>query len=119
VLVPDRLDFKVMASYQKVDGLADLFAPPGGAPANARAALGGVQDIQAWDDTKLVTVLAELGWNLGGRWRLAGGGWLEDYEVRDLNSGDLVNYVPGSFFLAPVDSDYRGYVLYARASYAW
>lgn len=31
----------------------------------------------------------------------------------------LANYVPGSFFLAPVDSDYRGYVLYARASYTW
>jgi hypothetical protein len=119
VLVPGKLDLKLMATLQEVDGSADLFSAPGGAPANARAAVGGVQDILAWDDTRLMTVLAELGWNVGGRWRLAGGGWLEDYEVRDLNTGGLVHYVPGSFFLAPVDSDYRGYVLYARASYTW
>jgi hypothetical protein len=78
-----------------------------------------VQDIGAWDDTRLLTVLAELGWTVDARWRLAGGAWLEDYEVRDLNSQGLQNYVPGSFFLAPVDSDYRGYVIYARASYTW
>jgi MtrB/PioB family decaheme-associated outer membrane protein len=119
VLLPDKVDLKVMATYQKVDGNADLFSPEGGAPANARRAVGGVQDIPAWDDTRLLTVLAELGWNVGGRWRLAGGGWLEDYEVRDLNTAGLVHYVPASFFLAPVDSDYRGYVLYARAAYTW
>ncbi len=119
VLVPGKLDLKLMGSLEKVNGNADLFSAPGGAPANARLATGGVQDIGAWDDTRLMTLLAELGWNLGGRWRLAGGGWLEDYEVRDLNTQGLANYVPGSFFLAPVDSDYRGYVLYARASYTW
>jgi MtrB/PioB family decaheme-associated outer membrane protein len=119
VLLPGKLDLKVMGTYQKVDGNADLFSPPGGAPANSRAATGGVRDIAAWDDTRLLTVLAELGWTVGGRWRLAGGGWLEDYEVEDLNTGGLVNYVPASFFLAPVDSDYRGYVIYARASYTW
>jgi hypothetical protein len=119
VLVPDRLDLKLTATFQKVDGNADLFSAVGGAPANARAALGGVQDIADWDDTKLLTVLAELGWKVDGHWRLAGGGWLEDYEVRDLNTGGLAHYVPASFFLAPVDSDYRGYALYARASYTW
>lgn len=119
VLVPGKLDLKLLASFQKVNGNADLDSPPGGAPQVARAALGGVQDIGAWDDTRLLTLLGELGWNVGGRWRLAGGAWMEDYEVRDLNSGDLVNYVPGSFFLAPVDSDYHGYVVYARASFTW
>ena len=119
VLVPSKLDLKLMGMLEKVNGNADLFAPLGGAPANARLATGGVQDIGPWDDTRLLTVLAELGWNVDARWRLAGGAWLEDYEVRDLNSEGLLNYVPASFFLAPVDSDYRGYVVYARASYTW
>jgi MtrB/PioB family decaheme-associated outer membrane protein len=119
VLKPSRLDLKLVGTLQNVNGNAGLFAPPGGAAANARLATGGVQDIGAWDDTRLLTVLAELGWTVDARWRLAGGAWLEDYEVRDLNSQGLQNYVPGSFFLAPVDSDYRGYVIYARASYTW
>lgn len=119
VLVPDKLDLRVTGSLQKVDGLADLFSSVGGAPDVARRATGGIRDITEWDDTRFLTVLAELGWNVDGRWRIAGGGWLEDYEVRDLNTQGLDNYVPASFFLAPVDSDYRGYVLYARASYVW
>jgi hypothetical protein len=44
---------------------------------------------------------------------------MEDYEVKDLNTSGLDNYVPASFFLAPVDSDYHGYVVYVRASYTW
>jgi hypothetical protein len=119
VLVPDKLDLKLTGSVEKVNGNADLFSAPGGAPAAARAATGGVQDIVPWDDTRLVTLLAELGWNVGARWRLSGGAWMEDYEVRDLNTQGLANYVPASFFLAPVDSDYHGYVLYARASFTW
>ena len=44
---------------------------------------------------------------------------MEDYEVNDLNTSGLTNYTPSAFFLAPIDSDYRGYVIYARASYTW
>ena len=119
VLMPGKLDLRVMGTFQKVDGLAELFSAPGGAPEVARRAIGGIRDIPEWDDTRLLTVLAELGWTVDARWRLSAGGWLEDYEVRDLNTSGLLNYVPGSFFLAPVDSDYRGYVLYTRASYTW
>jgi MtrB/PioB family decaheme-associated outer membrane protein len=119
VLLPGKLDLRLMGTFQEVDGLADLFSAPGGAPDVARRATGGVRDIAEWDDTRLLTVLAELGWTVDARWRLSAGGWLEDYEVRDLNTQGLTNYVPGSFFLAPVDSDYRGYVLYTRASYTW
>ena len=31
----------------------------------------------------------------------------------------LTNYVPGSFFLAANDHDYKAHVLYVRASYLW
>jgi hypothetical protein len=57
--------------------------------------------------------------------RLGVGGWYEQYKLRDLNTNDitqdivLTNYVPGSFFLAANDSDYKAHVIYIRASYLW
>jgi MtrB/PioB family decaheme-associated outer membrane protein len=111
-LVPDRLELALNGSYQKVDGNNDLDSPPGGTPDVAF-------DIPLFDDTRLLNLSAELGWKLRGGWRLSLGGWLEDYEIRDAASSALPYYVPGSFFLAAIDSDYRGHVLYARASYSW
>ena len=44
---------------------------------------------------------------------------IEKYRINDAESSNLPNYVPGSFFLAPNDLDYRGNVAYVRASYHW
>jgi MtrB/PioB family decaheme-associated outer membrane protein len=111
-LVKDRLDLGLTGSWQKVDGNNDLESPPGGAPDVAF-------DIPLFDDSKLLTLSAELAYKFRGGWRLAVGGWLEDYEVRDANTTGVTNYMPASFFLAAIDSDYRAQVLYARASYSW
>ena len=111
-LVKDLLDLSVTGSWQKVDGNNDLDSPPGGSPDVAT-------DIPLFDDTKLLTLNAELVWKIQRGWRLALGGWFEDYEIQDANSSGLANYVPSSFFLAAIDSDYRAHVLYLRASYSW
>jgi MtrB/PioB family decaheme-associated outer membrane protein len=112
VLVKDRVDLGVNGNYQKVDGNNDLDSPPGGTPDVAF-------DVPLYDDTKLWTVNAELGWRLLSGLRLAVGGFLEEYEIRDAFSLGLPNYAPGSFFLAGNDGDYRAHVLYARATYTW
>ena len=118
-LVPSKLDLKLSGNYQKVDGNNDMFAPDGGAPANARRALGGVADILFFDDTKLLSLNAELVYKLNGGLQLALGGWFEDYEIKDANTSGLLNYVPGSLFLAPIDSDYQAKIVYGRVSYVW
>ncbi|MGH9315905.1 MAG: MtrB/PioB family outer membrane beta-barrel protein, partial [Thermoanaerobaculia bacterium] len=111
-LVPERLDFKVFGRYQNVNGDNELFSPPGGTPDVA-------VPIANFDDTKIWTVAAELGYRLSKFWSLALGGWLEDYEVNDSATTGLTNYVPGSFFLAANDGNYRARVGYVRASYRW
>ena len=112
VLVPDRLDFRTFARYQKVDGNNDLFSPPGGTP---DIAFG----IPNFDDTKIWTISAELAYHLAKSWSIAVGGWYEKYDVNDSSTTGLTNYVPGSFFLAAVDNNYKARVGYVRASYHW
>jgi MtrB/PioB family decaheme-associated outer membrane protein len=111
-LAKDLLDLSLTGSWQKVDGNNDLESPPGGTPDLAT-------DIALFDDTELLTLQAELVWRIQRGWRLALGGWFEDYQIQDANSTGLTYYVPSSFFLAAIDSDYRAHVLYLRASYSW
>jgi hypothetical protein len=105
-----RADLKVFGRYQEVDGNNDLDSPPGGTPDVAF-------DIVDFDDTKLMTASAECEYRLTDMWRLSLGGWLERYEVRDSQTTGIGNYMPGGFFLAPNDADYRGNVVYLGASY--
>jgi MtrB/PioB family decaheme-associated outer membrane protein len=111
-LVPEKLDFRTSARYQKVNGDNDLASPPGGTPDVAFP-------IAAFDDTKIWTVSGELDYRVAGPWNLALGGWIEDYEIRDSATTGLRNYVPGSFFLAANDGDYQAKIAYLRASYRW
>lgn len=124
-LVKEKVELTLNGSYQKVDGNNHFTSPVGGAPEVARRATGGITDIPFFDDTKLYTLSAELSYHVTKGLRLGLGGWYEQYNLRDLNSNDitegvvLTNYVPGSFFLAANDHDYRAHVLYVRASYLW
>ncbi len=111
-LVKDKLDLSVNGSYQRVDGNNVLFSPPGGTPDFAVS-------IASYDDTKLTTFGGELGYKLTKVLLLAAGGLYERYEISDAQTSNLANYVPGSLFLNPVDGNYKGHVLYVKASYAW
>ena len=119
VLKPEKWFLDLSGRYQEVDGNNDLSAPPGGAASNARTAIGGVQDIPLYDDTKITTLQAEVRYQFAKSWSAALGGWFEDYEIRDSNTQGLANYVPGSFFLAAQDGDYQAKVGYFRLSYRW
>jgi len=111
-IVAEKVDLKVQGRYQKVDGFNDLNSPPGGTP-NVAFPIGEV------DDTKLLTVGAEVEYKFAERWAFAIGGWFEDYEIRDAFTSTTVNYYPGSFFLAADNGDYQGTVGYLRFSYHW
>jgi MtrB/PioB family decaheme-associated outer membrane protein len=111
-LVKEKLDLNLNGSYQKVDGNNALFSPPGGTPDFAIS-------IPNYDDTKLYTLGGEFLYKVTRVLVLGFGGWYEQYEISDAQTSNLVNYVPGSLFLNPVDGDYKGHVLYVKASYAW
>lgn len=118
-VVKDKADLKLYGNYQKVDGNNDIASPAGGGPQLARATIGGVAGIPLFDDTKLYTLSAELAYRATSKWTLGFGGWYQDYKLADSNTTGLANYVPGSFFLAADDSDFKAHVLYVRASYLW
>jgi len=124
-LVKEKVELTLNGNYQRVDGNNHFTSPVGGAPEVARRATGGITDIPFFDDTRLYTVSAELSYRVTKGLRLGAGGWYEQYKLRDLNSNDitegvvLTNYVPGSFFLAANDHDYKAHILYVRASYLW
>jgi MtrB/PioB family decaheme-associated outer membrane protein len=111
-IVADKVYLKLQGRYQKVDGFNDLASPPGGTPDVAFA-------IADFDDTKLLTVGAEVEYRFAERWGFAVGGWFEDYEIRDAFTSTVLNYYPGSFFLAADNGDYQAKVGYVRLSYRW
>ncbi|HVQ30274.1 MAG TPA: MtrB/PioB family outer membrane beta-barrel protein, partial [Vicinamibacteria bacterium] len=119
-LVPQKWTAGLFGRYQKVDGNNEIFAPPGGAPYQARVAVGGVQSIPAYDDTKIVALNAELVYRMAKRWSAALGGWFEDYKIDDTNAiARGINYVPGSFFLNGDNGSYRAFWGYARLAFTW
>jgi hypothetical protein len=118
-IVKDKADLKLFGNYQRVNGNNDIASSPNGAPGVARRAIGGVASIPLFDDTKLYTLSAELGYKATPQLTLGVGGWYQYYKLEDSNTVGLVNYVPASFFLAADDSDFKGHVFYVRASYAW
>jgi hypothetical protein len=60
-----------------------------------------------------------LGYKVSSVLVLGAGGFWERYEIADAQTSNLANYVPGSLFLNPVDGNYKGHVLYVKATYTW
>jgi Putative outer membrane beta-barrel porin, MtrB/PioB len=110
ILVPDKWNLDIFGRYQKVDGNNDLFSPPGGSPDTATS-------IPLYDDTKIVTFSAQITYQIATAWALSVGGLFEDYEIRDAQTGGILNYMPGSFFLAANDGDYQAKVGYLQLRY--
>jgi MtrB/PioB family decaheme-associated outer membrane protein len=111
-LVKEKADLTLSASYQRVNGHNDLDSPPGGTPDVA-------VDIADFDDTKWLTLAADVAYQASRTLRVSVGGWLEDYELRDAQTSRIATYLPGSIFMAANDADFRGHVLYTRATYTW
>jgi MtrB/PioB family decaheme-associated outer membrane protein len=118
-LVKDKWFLDVSGHHQKADGNNDLFSAPGGAPFVARSGVGGIIDLPIYDDTKMTRLSSELRYAFSKSWSAAVGGFFEDYEIADSNTEGLLNYVPGSFFLAANDGDYQAKVGYLRFTYRW
>lgn len=109
-IIPERLDLRVLARAQRINGFNDMESPPGGTPDFA-------VDVAEFGDMNIVAASAELEYRLQRYLSFALGAWFEQYEVRDAYSSGVTNYMPGGFFLDPQDEDYDGGAIYIRASY--
>lgn len=114
-LVPDKWYLSVSYRHQKVDGNNDLSAGSQARPAST----GPVEDVPDYDDTKINAALASLRWQFKEGWSVAVGGYWEDYEYKDSQTGQVLNYMPGSFFLNAVSGSYSAWVGYASLTRKW
>ena len=115
-LKPEKWYLDLFGRYQKVDGNNALSG--GTNLANSRPNKQ-IASIPIYDDTKIWTVSAELRYQFAKAWTAGLGGWYEEYTIADSNSLTNQYYVPGSFFLAANDGDYKGKVGYVRVTYRW
>jgi MtrB/PioB family decaheme-associated outer membrane protein len=109
-LVPDTLFFKLFYRYQKIDGNN---AFEGG------SSLRDPQDIADYDDTEINHLGASLKWQFTEAWAAGIGGFWEKYTIRDSQTGEILNYMPGSFFLKLDDFDYNSWAALASLTYSF
>jgi len=124
-LVPDKWMARLFVRYQKVDGNNDITLLPGFSTSiygsnpdlNTCTSPGGECSIPDFDDTKLTYVYASIGYRFAKQWLASVGVGFEDYEVRDSQTGNTLNYMPASFFLQANNRDYQSWTGYFNLTY--
>jgi hypothetical protein len=112
-LVPEKWYLSLLYNYQKVDGNNDLTAGPLARPAT----VGPVEDIPQYDDTEINHLEGSLRYQIDKAWSAALGGFWEKYKYSDSQTGQVLYYMPASFFLNPVNGDYKGWVAFVNLMY--
>jgi hypothetical protein len=102
--------FKLFYRYQKIDG-NNAFT--GG------ESLRDPQDITDYDDTEINHLGANLKWQFTEAWAVGIGGFWEKYVIKDSATGEILNYMPGSFFLKLNDGDYSSWAALASLTYSF
>jgi hypothetical protein len=112
-LVPDKWFLGLFYRYQKVDGNNAFSAGPLARPSTT----GPVEDIADFDDTEINHLSGKLKWQFTPAWAVTLGGWWEKYLYVDDQTGQTLYYMPASFFLNPVNGDYKGWTSYLNLTY--
>jgi hypothetical protein len=107
-IVPDVWRLSLFYRYQKVDG-NNAFT--------AGAGQGSPENIPEYDDTKLTFFSAKLKWSFAEAWALGIGGFWEKYEIADSQTGNVLNYMPGSFFINANSGDYDSWTGWLNLTY--
>jgi Putative outer membrane beta-barrel porin, MtrB/PioB len=112
-IVPDKWFLNLSYRYQKVDGNNDFTAGPLVRPPT----VGPVEDIPNYDDTVINHFEGNLKYQIAKAWSAALGGFWEKYKYNDSQTGQVLYYMPASFFLNPVNNDYKGWVAFVSLMY--
>ncbi|HXV63565.1 MAG TPA: MtrB/PioB family outer membrane beta-barrel protein [Vicinamibacteria bacterium] len=113
-LVPQTWFFDIFYRYQRVDGNNAFEAGPA-----LRSPSSPAEDIPLYDDTKLSFVSAQIRRKFAEAWTLGVGGFYEVFELRDTQTGSVLNYMPGSFFINANNGDYKGWVGWLNLTYSF
>jgi hypothetical protein len=79
----------------------------------------GPEAIPGYDDTKINFVSAQVRYEFGGSWTVGVGGFYEEYEIQDTQTGQVLFYMPGSFFINANNGDFGAWVGWLNLSYAF
>ena len=121
----DRWQLRLLGRTQDIDGNNDVSLLPaystaiyGSNPA-LRTCAGAAGDcaIPAFDDTKLIFVMASLRYRISKLWSAGLGLGYEDYEIQDAQTDNTLNYMPASFFLQANNRDYQAWVGFLNLTY--
>jgi hypothetical protein len=88
--IPDAWYLNLFYRYQKSDGFNGFTAGEN---------LRDPESIDDYDDTKHNFFAASIKWQCNDSWAVGGGAFWEKYEFADAQTQQLLNYMPGSFFL--------------------
>lgn len=117
-LVPEKWTLKLNARRQKLDGLMDVTGDPHGPFALARAAYGGIQDMNDYSDTELTAANLQLDYAVGKRLTFGLGYGYEKYHFTDaFSAGTEVYPLAGAFYLKANDGPYEVNAVYAKLNY--
>lgn len=118
---PDTWTLFVDARRQKVDGLMAIIGDPAGSFALARAAYGGIANIDDYNDTDIRTVKANLDYAVAKGLIVTLGYWYQKYTFADAYSTPTSEMMPasGGFYLKANDGSYTANVVYLKMNYRW
>jgi hypothetical protein len=114
-LVPEKWFLELFYRYQNVDGDNAITAGPAIRP----PATNPVQSIPDYDDTKINFVSSQVRYKLTSDWTFGLGAFWEDYEITDSQTDPALFYMPGSFFINAVNTDYQAWVGWLNLSYSF
>ena len=126
-LVPEKWFLKLTARYQDIDGNNAVTLLPGystaiyGTNPLLTQCVGGSGPctIPEFDDTTLTSVWGSLRYQFAKQWSAGAGVGYEDYQLKDAQTGNTLNYMPASFFLQADNRDYQSWVGYLSLNYKW
>jgi hypothetical protein len=112
-LVPEKWFLDFFYRYQKVDGDNAITAGEALRP----AATNPAQSIPEYDDTKIGFLSSQLRYAFAEDWTIGLGAFWEDYEVVDTQTGQVLYYMPSSFFTNANNGDYQSWAGWLNLSY--
>jgi MtrB/PioB family decaheme-associated outer membrane protein len=113
-LVPAKWFLDLFYRFQNVDGNNDFEAGP-----NLRGPTNPAVDIPEYDDTKIHFFSSQVRYHFAPDWSFGLGAFLEEYTLKDTQTGQVLYYMPSSFFINAVNGDYNAWVGWLNLSYSF
>jgi hypothetical protein len=124
-LVPEKWFLGLTGRYQDIDGNNDVTLLSGYSTSIYTSPLlqgcvgtAGACAIPEFDDTRLASVWGSVRYQFAKQWRAGAGVGYEDYEIKDAQTENTLNYMPASFFLQANNRDYKAWVGYVSLTYS-